>query len=297
MNPGSRSGKGKKLWSFWESRLQAKGMAFDSAITTGVGHAAELAAGATDYDTVVAVGGDGTINEVLDGVIQSGRPDLRMGILYSGTSPDFCKFHNIPIGPSDAIDALLAGSFRQVDVGRITYFKENGDRTTAHFGCSANVGLGASVARTSNRLRKFTGDWLGTCGAVISSIVSTRPVDLEISIDGAMQLLRGVNNLSIMKNPFLASGLRLNVDLQADDGKLVLFALHGRKRLSVLSVLPGFYSGKAVDRDDVLIQTCSRVTIRSSERTELEFDGDPRGFLPAEIEILPRTLHLIGSRT
>ncbi len=297
MNPGSRSGRGKKLWSFWESSLKAKGLAFDSAITTGPGHGIELAAGAKDYDRVVAVGGDGTINEVLDGIIQSGRPDLRMGILYSGTSPDFCKFHNIPTSPLEAIDALVAGSSRKVDVGRITYSRESGERITAHFGCSVNVGLGASVARTSNLLRRFTGDRLGTCSAVIYSVVSTRPVDLEIIVDGSSQLLRGVNNLSVLKNPFLASGLRLNLDLRVDDGNLVLFALHGRNRMSVLSVLPGFYSGKAVDRDDVLIRTCSKLTIRSSGRTEIEFDGDPRGILPAEIEVLPRTLNLIGAST
>ena len=295
MNPGSRSGKGKKLWSFWESRLRSIGLAFDSTITTRPGHGSELAASSKDYDTVVAVGGDGTINEVLDGVVQSGRSDLRMGVLYSGTSPDFCKFHNIPIRPSDAADALTAGSSRKVDVGRITYSEKNGEKTTAHFGCGVNVGLGGSVARTSNRLRRFTGDVIGTCIAVLYSVVVTRPVDLEIVVDGSPQRLSRVNNLSVLKNPFIASGLRLNLDLQTDDGSLVLFVVHGRTRTSVISVLPGFYSGKAVDRDDVVITKCSQLSIRSSERTEIEFDGDPRGILPADIEVLPRSLDLIGA--
>jgi diacylglycerol kinase family enzyme len=297
MNPGSRSGKGKKLWPFWESSLQAKGLAFDSVITTRPGHGVELAAGAKDYATVVAVGGDGTINEVLDGVIQSGRSDLRMGVLYSGTSPDFCTYHGIPTSPPDAVEALVTGASRNVDVGRIAYSSDGHGQTTAHFGCSVNVGLGASVARTSNLLRRFTGDRVGTCIAAIYSIVSTRPVDLELIIDGSSQLLPGVNNLSVLKNPFIASGLRLNLDLQADDGNLVLFAVHGRRRISVLSLLPAFYSGKAVDRDDVFTRTCSKLTIRSSGRTELEFDGDPRGVLPADIQILPRSLNLIGART
>ncbi len=295
MNPGSRSGKGKQLWSFWESRLQAKGLSFDSTITTRVGHGVELAAGSKDYDTVVAVGGDGTINEVLDGVIQSGRSDLRMGVLYSGTSPDFCKFHNIPTSPFNAVETLTAGFSRQVDVGRITYCRESGERTTAHFGCGVNVGLGASVARVSNLLRRFTGDLLGTCIAVIYSIAVTRPTDIEVTIDGSPQLLSKASNISILKNPFIASGLRLNLDLHTDDGRLVLFAVHGKTRFSVLSILPAFYSGKAASRDDVFIRKCSRLTITCAKRTEVEFDGDPRGFLPAEIEILPTVLHLIGA--
>lgn len=297
MNPGSRAGKGKKLWSFWESRLRAGAVAFDLAVTTRVGHGVELASGAKDYDTVVAVGGDGTINEALDGVMQSARSDLRMGVLYSGTSPDFCKFHNIPIRPSDAVDALTAGLSRKVDVGKITCSKNNGEKTTAHFGCGVNVGLGASVARTSNRLRKFTGDVIGTCIAVLYSVVLTRPVDLEIVVDGLPQRLSRVNNLSVLKNPFIASGLRLNLDLQTDDGNLALVVVHGRTRMSILSVLPGFYSGKAVDREDVVITKCSQVSIASSKRTEIEFDGDPRGILPVDIKLLPRSLDLIGAST
>jgi diacylglycerol kinase family enzyme len=295
MNPGSRSGKGKQLWSFWESRLQARRLAFDSAITTRAGHGVELAAGSKDYDTVVAVGGDGTINEVLDGVIQSGRPDLRMGVLYSGTSPDFCKFHNIPTSPSDAVETLAAGISRKVDVGRITCSKGSGERITAHFGCGVNVGVGASVARISNLLRRFTGDLLGTCIAVIYSIMATRPTDIEAIIDGSSQLLSKTNNISILKNPFIASGLRLNLDLLTDDGRLVLFAVHGKTRFSVLSILPDFYSGKAAGRNDVFIRKCKRLTITAAKRTEVEFDGDPRGFLPAEIEILPTALDLIGA--
>lgn len=295
MNPGSRSGKGKQLWPFWESSLKAKGVSFDSTITTRAGHGVELAAQAKDYDTVVAVGGDGTINEVLDGVIQSGRSDLRMGVLYSGTSPDFCKFHTIPISPSNAVETLVTGFSRKVDVGRITFTGVRGARTTAHFGCGVNIGLGASVARVSNRLRRFTGDLLGTCIAVIYSIAATRPADIHITMDGSSHLLAKANNISILKNPFIASGLRLNLDLLADDGKLVLFAVHGKTRFSVLSIVPAFYSGKAASRSDVFIRQCSRLTITAGRKTEIEFDGDPRGFLPAEIESLPAALNLIGA--
>jgi len=110
MNPGSRSGKGKRLWPFWESGLKKRGIIFDSVITDNPGKAFEFARNALNYNTVIAAGGDGTINEVLDGVIQSGRKNLRMGVLYSGTSPDFCKFHGIPTHPAAALEALPRGA-------------------------------------------------------------------------------------------------------------------------------------------------------------------------------------------
>ena len=90
--------------------------------------------------------------------------------------------------------------------------------------------------------------------------------------------------------------MRLNIDLSPNDGKLVLFAIRGKGRVSLLSILPQLYSGRAVARDDVFIRKCSRLNIRCAEKKEIEFDGDPRGFLPADIEILPTALDLIGAK-
>ena len=295
MNPGSRSKKGRRLWPLWESGLKEKGITFDPVITQYPGNAIEISRDAVGYDTVIAAGGDGTINEVLDGVIQSGRRDLRMGILYSGTSPDFCQFHGIPVSPAEAVEALAGGMSSMVDVAEIAYRGVEGKKIISHFGCSSNIGLGAEVARVSNRIRKFTGDTLGTCLALIRAIAVLKPMGLELEVDGSHLSISGVNNLSIIKNPYIASGLRLNLGLSADDGRLALFAVHGKSRLSILSALPGFYSGKAAGRKDVFYRECSRVTITCSEKREIEFDGDPKGFLPVAIKILPEALNLIGA--
>lgn len=294
MNPGSRAGKGKNLWPFWESRLRENGISFDSVTTRGTGDAMELAKIAQDYNVIVAVGGDGTINEVLDGVLQSERNDLKMGVLYSGTSPDFCKFHGIPVTPGKAVEALIKGLSSKVDAVRITYTNKD-VKVISHFGCGSNIGLGASIARTSNSLRKYTGDTFGTGIALFRSITTMKPVDLDLEIDGKHLQLAGVNNLSILKNPNIASGIKLNLDLRPRDGQLAVFAVCGKSRLSILNVLPGFYNGTAVDRKDVFSCRCSKVTVSCREKTEIEFDGDPRGFLPARIEILPEALNLIGA--
>lgn len=295
MNPASRSGKGKRLWSLWESGLKKRGAIFDSVITDNPGKAVEFARNAANYDTVIAAGGDGTINEVLDGVIQSGRKDLRMGVLYSGTSPDFCQFHGIPTSPSAAVEALTNGRSRMVDAAEIKYRGMNGKIVISHFGCSSNIGLGPEVARVSNILRKFTGDTLGTCLSLIRAATIMKPVSLDLNIDGSPVSLSGVNNLSILKNPYIASGLKLNLDLSAADGKLALFAVKGKNRLSIFFTLPGFYSGKAVKRKDIFYRKCSSIIVTCNKKTGVEFDGDPRGLLPVEIKLLPEVLNLIGA--
>ncbi len=293
MNPGSRCGRGKRLWALLESRLSAAGVEYETAITEHVGHAVELARNAT-ADVVVAVGGDGTINEVLDGVMQSGNPDLKMGVLYSGTSPDFCRFHGIPIDPESAADALLEVRVSKIDVARIAYHDTSGNELVAHFGCSCNIGMGAAIADHANRWRRRLGDILGTGTGALAAILRNARVDLDMIVDGEAISLRSVNNLTIAKNPYIASGLRLRLDLTPGDGKLFLVGISGRSRLGQIGLLPRFYNGSASSARGVLLRECRSVEITSSQPQQIEFDGDPRGFLPVRIDILPKALSLIG---
>jgi len=294
MNPGSHSGRCRRRWTLWENGLRDAGINFRAARTGRIGDAFELARHADDCEAVVAVGGDGTVNEVLDGVIQSGRPRPAMGVLYAGTSPDFCRFHGIPTAPEAALNVLMHGHVRKVDVVKIAYHDAGGTRSVAHFGCSANIGMGAAVARHANRWRPFTGDSLGTACAAVRALVTSPRVNLELEIDGRTVFLPQTNNLTVAKNPFLASGLKLGLDIHPDDGRLCLVAVHGKGIGELCKALPRFYSGTVASVPGVVVRWCRSVTVRSGSVQEIEFDGDPRGYLPATIEILPRALNLIG---
>jgi diacylglycerol kinase family enzyme len=100
----------------------------------------------------------------------------------------------------------------------------------------------------------------------------------------------------VLKNPYIASGLRLNVDVAPDDGRLWLAAIHGKGRLGLCDIVPGFYTGRAAGRPDLFLRPCARVSIRAAGPVEVEFDGDPRGRLPVSIEVRPKALRLIGCR-
>jgi diacylglycerol kinase family enzyme len=296
MNPGSRSGRGRRLWGGWERGLKSAGVDYACVRTERPGHAFELARGAAGFDTVVAVGGDGTINEVLDGVMQSGHPALAMGVLYAGTSPDFCRFHGIPVDPAAALEALLERGPEPVDVGRITYVLAGGGGRVAHFGCSCNIGMGAAIARRANSRRRWLGDALGTGTALVQTMAEGARVDVELELDGAPLSLGEVNNISVVKNPFLASGLKLNLDVRHDDGNLWMVGIHGRSRLGMLGLVPALYSGEASAAAGVTSRRCRSVKVRAREPGEVEFDGDPRGFLPVSIAAVHRGLLLRGAR-
>lgn len=295
MNPSSRSGRGRKLWQTWAAGLRAAGAEWECCPTESLEHARRLAGETADADAVVAVGGDGTINAVLDGVLQSGRADLPVGVLYSGTSPDFCRFHGIPVPAPLALGALLSGRRRAVDAARVTCTGAGGASFCAHFGCGSNIGMGAAIARRANAARRFAGDAAGTGAAVVAALLLARPLDLSVTIDGEPLALNACNNLSILKSPYMASGLRLDTGQQPDDGRLCAVAVCGQGLVGLLGLLPGFYTGRAVRHPAVRVRACRRIEVRGPADAEVEFDGDPRGYLPVTVEILPRALTLLGA--
>ncbi|MBT3381884.1 MAG: hypothetical protein HN742_04280 [Lentisphaerae bacterium] len=294
-NPGSRAGRGKRLWDLWEAGLRGAGAAYRGVETTHVGHARQLAQAADDVDVVVAVGGDGTVNEVLDGLIQSGDPTRAMGVLYSGTSPDFCRFHRIPTDPEQALRALLSGHVRGVDVVRIAHGTGDGEQTVSHFGCSCSLGMGAAVARMANRSRWLLGDTLGTAQAVVRAVLAHRTHSIDFALDGDKLTLTQVNHVFVVKNPFIASGLKLDLEIAPDDGRLYFVGIHGFGRAQLLRSLPRFYDGTITSTENVIVRECSRVGASCSRPVGLEFDGDPRGCLPIDVALLPKALKLIGS--
>ena len=294
LNPGSRSGRGRRRWAFWMAGLRRAGLPFETAETRSLRHAREIARAARAFDAVVAVGGDGTINAVLAGLADARVAGQRMGVLYTGTSPDFCRFHGIPVDPIAALDTLRAGHACKVDVAAIRYHGPDGP-ADSWFGCSCNIGMGAAVAAAANRWRRRVGDAVGTALAVLRAVTVSKPLDMDVEIDGGSHVLRRTNHLVVLKNPWIASGLRLDVDRKPDDGRLTVMAVTGRSRLGLCALLPAFYSGAAVRAGGVFLREGARVSVRASALCELEFDGDPRGRLPAEVEVKPRWLELISA--
>jgi len=295
MNPTSCAGRGRQRWTVWERGLRSAGVAFECVETLDRAHAIRAAREAVAEGlAVVAVGGDGTINAVLDGALQSGAPGPCLGILYAGTSPDFCRFHGIPVRPEEALRRLVGGGRRRVDAARVEYAAADGNAQVAHFGCSCNLGMGAAIARRANRWRPCVGDVPGTAAAAVWALCGCPRLDLRVSIDGQPLDLPGTNNLSIAKNPYLASGLRLALDVRPDDGRLGVAAVQGRGRLGLLRLLRRFYDGTAATQGGLVIRYGRLVEVRSAAPCEVEFDGDPRGFAPVRIELLPRAIELLA---
>ena len=293
MCPKSKSGKGKKLWPYWKRYLSQKNATYNCIETRHAGDATSIAFEAEE--TVVAVGGDGTINEVINGTLSSPLSKA-MGVLYSGTSPDFCKFHNIPTDPKKSIITLLKNTQSKVDVIKIKFHKTNNTSKSGFFASSCNIGLGADVAKFANKHRKHIGDTLGTLMGILRAILIHKPRNLDIKIDNHTYKLNNCNHLIIIKNPNIASGLKLQLDIKNNDGKGYILAICNRTKFSLLRTLPKLYSGKITKAKDIFIKPFNNIKIECNDPSEIEFDGDPQGLLPLEAEVLHQKLNLIGAK-
>jgi diacylglycerol kinase family enzyme len=144
-------------------------------------------------------------------------------------------------------------------------------------------------------MRPRCGNFLGTLLATGVTIVSRRPQRIRLVVDGEELDLPPVLNVTVGKNPHLAGGLRLDAQIGCDDGRLFVFAICGIGRAQLLAALPRIYSGSIARDPRFILRRGTTVLIEPREgELRTEFDGDPAGWCPAEIQVVPRAVRLIG---
>ena len=295
-NPASRQKKSKSLIEQYQILLKDKGIDFDCGYTSSLHDAETLTQKAvTDgYNVVVAIGGDGTINRVINGLMKSKVKDVKLAVLYSGTSPDFCFFHGIPINPIEAVETLINEKDEKIDICQIQQHDQSQNKEISYFSCSANIGIGSYVAERANRYRKYFGDFFSTFFATVVSIFTYKQKAVVLS---NTRVLDKVFNISIGKNSYLASGLKLDIDVTASNGKFYVFAIYGIGKWKLLTLLPKIYSGKITQNSSLYMKILQEpIEIKSlvdQQEISVEFDGDPSLFCPAKISIIPQSINLI----
>src|SRR5258708_39493585 len=175
VNPASGGGKTARDWAAIESGLPATGLRYETAFTTRPMEAVDIAKNAVrrSRPVVVAVGGDGTLNEVVNGFFHNGAPiptTSRMAMVPLGTGGDFRRTLRIPLEPKAAIQVLSDGLVRRLDAGCVTY--QNGDGSTGvrHFINIADAGLGGDVVKQVGHGPKRFGSPAYTLGGVPAPI-------------------------------------------------------------------------------------------------------------------------------
>ena len=271
-NPSSHGGRSGRILPLLRELLSEG----EFVVLKNIEEASRFAREATGYEAVVACGGDGTVNAVARGVLANRDNALKFGVLYTGTSPDFCREHGIPTDAEEAVAVLRAGEVREIPV-----LTANGDP----FFCSMNLGMGAMVAASANRLRPMLGDALGTLWSVLREVLRGRRYDIKVN----GEKICNVAHALVTRMPRIAGGLKVALPPLADDEYALWFA-KDVSRFGCLRIVWNLYRGNPCGELRVLR---GKTTFASGNHVALEYDGDPHGALPVAIDFAPRRLRLL----
>jgi YegS/Rv2252/BmrU family lipid kinase len=302
LNPASAGGRTHRNWPAIRTALGAAGVAFDLHRTTGEGEAthAVRTALASGYRAIVVVGGDGTLNEAVNGFFDAeGDPiavDASIGILPSGTGGDFRKAAGIPAGLGAAARLIASGSSQLIDVGRVDF----ADGTRRFFINIADCGMGGEVAARINRSGRKRGGLRGSAmflSASLTTLWGYRSRVARIDVDGVL-IERDVRSVVVANGRYFGGGMRVAPDAALDDGHFDVVIIGETGRTRALIGIPSLYRGRHLGKREVEVRR-GRVVRVTCEDPPMLFDveGEQVGTTPATLTCLPGAIRLCASRT
>lgn len=296
MNPGAARAITLRRWQKARCEIERLGIKANELVTRGPGEATEVTRRAlmTGTERIVAVGGDGTLNEVVNGYWdQSGgpiNPEATIGILPSGTGSDFRKSLGI-FSMGHAISAITGDSTRLVDAGRATLSDENGRVISRYFINLASIGFGARVVEIVSRWRHSLPWWIGGRARFLlaagRALRQYRNVAARVRLDDENDLSISSNLIVVAIGRFAGGGMMLAPNARIDDGLFDVLLVDGASRLDVLKELPRIRRGGHLKNPRVREERARKVEITSGEPMAIELDGECVGITPAQISILP----------
>ena len=286
VNPEARHGETGQLVPVIEQLLQSA--EFDLTLTAYMGHAAEIARDAQGYDVLVAVGGDGTVHEVLNGIMarpEGDRPAL--GLIPTGSGNDTRRTVGVPEDIAEATLALISGRRRRFDIGRCN---------SMYFNNSFAAGLDARVTAKAVEYKATTrraGLWLYFTALVHVLLNELYPHHVRISWDGAEPVEDDMLALATTIGPTYGGGFRITPDALPDDGLLEVCLIDPLSLPQALVRLPFVVVGKHTGMKVVRMSRHRSVVIESDEPIPAQIDGEVMVGNRFEVEVLPLAIECV----
>jgi len=261
-------------------------------LTAARGEAEELAriAIAAGASLVVAVGGDGTLHEVANAILETAGEEVVLGLIPFGTGNDFARGVGLRGDLGHVTGALAGGVPRGIDIGEIDGAGLAGKR---RFLVAAGIGFVADTARTVNEgVRGLTGPAAYIYGAV-KTLRGFSPVELTVSFDGKPPETLGCMLMSISNVATTGGGIKIAPDARPDDGLFDVCLVSQISKAKLLSKLPAAFAGKHVDDPAVTMLRASRVEVGTRTPCQLWIDGEVQGETPAKFTIRPGALRMM----
>jgi len=291
VNPAGHGGTGRKAWrafrEAWSEPIDPEHV----VVTQRPGHAREIAMTADGYDTFAAVGGDGTVGEVISALMERGLFDLELAIIPAGTGNDIAR--NLGVTSiEDAVDALRNRRPRAVDIMRV---ESSVDGQTARTYGFLSVAIGfSSIPMIKPWMKRLLGPTGAYYLATILQIVVYQST--LMTLRSGTRKHRGQSWLILVGNAESTAGgsMRLAPGARTDDGELNISIFPSGSRISLPTrLMPKIASGAHIDEPDVAYFPGKKIEIESDPPAVVELDGDLRGWTPATITVCPKAVRIL----
>ena len=300
-NPKSAAGSTRDRWSAIASDLRTHFGPFNVAFTKGPGDGIDLARRASDAGRrlIIACGGDGTVNEIANGILQAGK-DAELGIFPSGTGGDFRRTIGMPNDAREAARALRDGDTRTIDVGKVTFVDHNDSHAERYFLNVTSFGLAASIIE---RVKGSTSlSWLpldnvrGRASFALSTlqeVIAIGPTSVRVKLDDKEEHTLQSVNFCVANARYFGGGMMIAPEAKLSDGFLDVINIGDINTAKIILNAYTLYRGTHLDLTEVKDTLAKRIEarpLRDDQEVHIEIDGELPGKLPATYEVVPGAL-------
>ncbi len=298
VNLKSANGKTEKLWPDIKKALSEAIDSFEFAFTTGQYTAPDMTKQAikSGFSRIISVGGDGTLNEVVNGFFEQDKPvnpQAVLGVISMGTGADFIKTTGIPKPYQDAVKVINRANTRTLDAGKIKFMSSAGKETTRYFINIADAGIGGETVDRVNRTTKMFGGFVSFLWGTILTLVTYKNKNITITLDGNKPYDAEINMLAIANCQFFGGGMHIAPKAIPDDGMFDIVIIGKAGFIDFLRNSSKIYKGTHINDPKIGYMHAKHVELISKDRVLLDVDGEQPGMLPATFDLLPKSIQVI----
>lgn len=247
-------------------------------------------------ETIISVGGDGTIQEIVNGLVEEDRvkSNCALGIISCGTGQGFAQSIGLPSGLNEQLEIIKNHQVVQVDIGKITYNSGNNE-LSRYFINEFQLGIGGAVVRNLQGKQKRFGGFLYFGLGALSAIFNHPNQKITIAIDNDIKISKKFVGIVIGNGAFTGGGMNLTAKAKVNDSLLDVLLIHEQTTLQRLRTFPKIYSGKHLNSKHFSYYQAREISISSNELVPIEADGERFGNLPCKVKVLPNELKVFAN--
>ncbi len=247
-------------------------------------------------EKIIAVGGDGTINEIINGFFLEEKiinPNVIFGILPCGTGSDFVRTLHLPKNNNKVIEKILENKTKLIDVGKANYSDLNHQAKTRFFINASNIGIGGEVVDRVNQTSKIFGGFASFLAGTILSVMDYKNKKVSITFDHEQKIEFTTINIVVANGQFCGGGMKFLPDSSLDDGLFDILLIGDLSKADFFRLIPKVYSGLHLRDPKINVKKAKNVLIESEYKLKLDFDGEWDGYTSASYDVVRNTIRII----